>query len=181
MNAHRLLALALLAGMLGCKSSESAETNTAKRLDQGILAILEGATRVEAFRVLNLQTLKEEPKVKRRIGGFLVTPRGRTLGKEFGKELAGILSDDRTYSSAWAGCFNPGVAFYVWKGDERIDILICFVCENLYCGPPAENAHENVSFVGSPARAQLVRLVKQAFPEDKEIQGLSEVFTGVAP
>jgi hypothetical protein len=168
MNAHRLLALALLVGMLGCKSSEIG----AKRLDQRTLDILAGATRVEAFRVLNVQRPKEEPKVKKRIGGFPVNPRGRTLGKEFAKELAGILSDDRTYSNAWAACFGPGVAFQVWQGDERIDILICFLCDNLYCGPPVENAGENVSFVGSPARAQLLRLVKLAFPDDKEIQSL---------
>ena len=168
MNAHRLLALALLVGMLGCKSSDIGKG----RLDQRTLDILAGATRVEAFRVLNVQRAKEEPKVIKRIGGFPVNLRGRALGKEFGQELAGILSDDRTYSDSWAKCFDPGVAFHVWQGDERIDILICFLCDNLYCGLPAENASENVSFSGSPARAQLVRLVKLAFPDDKEIQSL---------
>jgi hypothetical protein len=166
MNAHRLLALALLVGMVGCNSSVKG------RLDQRTLAVLAGATRVEAFRVLKRHTSEEEPKVKKRIGGFLLNPKGKALGKEFAKELADILSDDRTYSNAWAACFEPGVAFHAWKGDERIDILICFMCDNLYCGPPVENAGENVSFVGTPARAQLVRLVKQAFPEDQEIQSL---------
>jgi hypothetical protein len=174
MNARRLLALALLMGMLGCKSSDIGKG----RLDQRTLDILAGATRVEAFRVLNVQRPKEEPKVKKRIGGFPVNPRGRTLGKEFGQELAGIMSDHRTYSNSWAKCFDPGVAFLVWQGDDRIDILICFGCDNLYCGPPDEHAGEvghvgeNVSFVGSPARAQLLRLVKLAFPDDKEIQSL---------
>jgi hypothetical protein len=54
------------------------------------------------------------------------------------------------------------------------DAVLCFNCSNFYCGPKTTQAQENASFADSPAAAALVRLAKEAFPDDKEIQGLKE-------
>jgi hypothetical protein len=73
---------------------------------------------------------------------------------------------------------QTGVVARLWKGSEFVDILLCYQCseyavagKNVY-GPlqfskvtpyrPFEN------------RAELVRLARQAFPDDKDIQALSE-------
>ena len=68
--------------------------------------------------------------------------------------------------------FDPGVGFRVWKDDQAVEILICFGCNNLYCGPPTNRARENAAFGSSPRRSYLVRLAKEAFPDDKAIQRL---------
>jgi hypothetical protein len=64
------------------------------------------------------------------------------------------------------------VGFRAWKEEEAVDVLICFTCDNLYCGPPTDQAKENAGFRGSPRRDDLLQLAKEAFPEDAEIQSL---------
>jgi hypothetical protein len=147
-------------------------------LDDRTKAILAGATRVDVFRTDGMNgPLEKKPRApgEMRIGGFLVTARGQDQGKEFAARLADILFARGTYS--WGGsaaCFWPGIAFRVWKDEEAVDVLICFKCENFYCGPPTEATMENASFNGSRRRADLVRLAKEAFPDDTEIQELEE-------
>src|SRR5262249_20587950 len=105
-----------------------------------------------------------------------VIAQGPDQGAELAARLRSILADEATYSRSHKMCFWPGVAFRVHSGDEVVDVLVCFYCDNLYCGPPrdlAPNA-ENLSFDGSPRRADLVRLAKEAFPDDKEIQALED-------
>jgi hypothetical protein len=55
-----------------------------------------------------------------------------------------------------------------------VGVLICFYCDNLYCGPAPDRVPRTLSFHSTPARARLVRLAKEAFPDDKEVQGLRE-------
>lgn len=147
-----------------------------KHFDDRTIAILSGATKVEVFRTdgyNDIATAKEKKPDEKRMGGYLVTAQGQDQGKEFAAKLSKILFDDRTYSNARAKCFWPGVAYRVWKDQECIDVLICFKCDNLYCGPPIERTFENASFWDSPLRSELVGLAKQAFPEDKQIQALT--------
>jgi hypothetical protein len=55
-----------------------------------------------------------------------------------------------------------------------VDVLICFKCDNLYCGPQVEYARENATFNRSPQRRRLVQLAKEAFHDDAEIQALPD-------
>jgi hypothetical protein len=138
-------------------------------------AKIAGASRVEVFRLDGMSPRTSPPTIgARTIGGFPVTARGADQGGAFADRLAGLLSRPSTYSYAFAGCFWPGVAFRVWKGEECTEVLICFQCDNLYAGPPQDRAMENASFAGSPRRRDLVRLAKEAFPDDPEIQALEE-------
>ncbi len=144
-------------------------------IDSGTSTVLAGATRVEVFRT---EGMKEPPDGRRRtaggprIGGFLIIGRGQDQGKDFAARLADILFARDTYSWSYAACYMPGVAFRVWKGEEAVDVLICFKCDNFYCGPPTDQARETASFHGTLARSRLIRLAQQAFPDDKEIQEL---------
>jgi hypothetical protein len=171
MYSFRILILVPFVVLVGCGGTGK------KRFGDQTVAVLSGATKVEVFRTdgANYIGLIKEKDIKpdeNRMGGFLVTAQGKDQGKEFAARLAKILFDERTYSDTRANCFWPGVAFRVWKEQEFIELLICFKCDNFYCGLPQERTMENASFWGSPLRPELVRMAKEAFPDDKEIQEL---------
>lgn len=116
----------------------------------------------------------QQQEGEERIGGFRVISQGTDQAEAFAAELADILLDNRTYTDKRAACYWPGVAFRMWKDDQSVDVLICFICHNLYCGRPVKIAEENSSFAQSPAESRLIRLAKEAFPDDAEIQALKE-------
>jgi hypothetical protein len=152
--------------MLGCGSGKPEP-----QPDRRTRSILEGATAVEVYRI---DSEKVAAPGDPTLDGYLVVARGQDRGEEFAARLAEVLLDPGTYSHSFALCFDPGVAYRLRKGRECLDIVICFHCENVYLGPPTRGVRENASFHESPARHRLVRLAKEAFPEDKEIQGLKE-------
>src|SRR5271156_1276059 len=138
----RLLLLASCFLVLGCGK---------KSLDSRTTAILAGATKVEVFRIdpisghMPKSTRKEGEK---RIMGFLVIAQGKDQGKEFADKLSQILFDRATYSDQISMCFDPGVAFRVWKDDEALDVLICFKCNNFGYGPPTDDPATDEGHVG---------------------------------
>jgi hypothetical protein len=132
-------------------------------------SVLSDASKVEVFRL--------DPKAGRkpgegRIGGWLITAQGKDQGSEFAAKLDDVLRDNRTFTDKWAKCYDPGVAFRAWRGNECVDVIICFKCSNFYYGPPTEFANENACFGGSPRKADLVKLAKESFPDDPAIQEL---------
>src|SRR5262249_278737 len=141
-----------------------------KSLGRQTVDILSGATKVEVFRIDGKGDRQPKPGEAAMLGNP-VTARGKDQDEAFAKKLADVLLDDRTYTEEWAKCFRPGVAFRVWRGSDSVKVLVCFQCDNFYCGPPADR---NATFHGSPQRPRLVRLAKEAFPEDPEIQALAE-------
>jgi len=153
--------------LLGCGGNAS-------RFGQRSLAVLAGATKVEVFRIDPREEAFEHKAGERRIGGYLITAQGYDQGQDFADRLAEILQDDKTFTNDYAKCFNPGVAYRVWKDAQAVEVLLCFMCDNLYCGPPTDRANETASFLGSPRRADLLRLTKEAFPDDKDIQALKD-------
>jgi hypothetical protein len=175
-RSSRLLVLAVAAVLLGCADAPRPDAKgLASNYTDRTKAILSGATKVEVFRLdgedLDLGG-KTQATGERRIGGYRVTGQGPDQGREFAVRLAAVLSDEKTYTDRFAACFWPGVAFRVWKDEECVEVLICFKCQNFYCGPPKEAAMETASFSGSPARQRLLRLAKEAFPNDAEVQAL---------
>jgi hypothetical protein len=168
MTRRRLLALVFLVLLIGSIAFLWSP------LDRRTTTILSGATKVEVFRVAGKEPPTEASSGELRIGGFRVLSQGKDQGRVFADRLAAVLSQWKTYSFTYAKCYWPGVAFRVWKGEEIVDILICFKCDNLYCGPPTMSARVTASFSESPNRARLVALAKEAFPDDQEIQGLTE-------
>jgi hypothetical protein len=154
--------------------NRSVPAEVKKLLDEKTVAVLAGATKVEVFRLEAAGPVGSQASGQRQLDGFAVKAQGKDQGQAFAKKLADVLLDEKTYSTTFAFCFTPGVAFRIWKGEACVDVVVCFMCQNFYCGPPTGNARENASFADTPARAALVRLAKEAFPDDKEIQGLEE-------
>ena len=109
------------------------------------------------------------------IQGFRVAASGPDLDPAFGSRLAAALFDPDSYQfNSAKGCiFDPGVAFRVWKGDEHVDVLLCFTCSEFIvyvpeAGGKARRAGEDFD----DNRAAFVRLAKEAFPGDAKIQAL---------
>jgi hypothetical protein len=161
------LAIVPLMLLLGCLTGDK------PRYSDRTKDVLSKSTKVEVFRI-DGKNFKEKKEGEERIGGYPVTAKGKGRDQDFAKKLTAILLDETTYTDQFAKCYWPGVVFRVWKDKEAVDVIICFKCGNFYCGPPASDVRENGSFSGSPRRADLVRLAKEAFPDDKEIQALEE-------
>jgi hypothetical protein len=170
MRLVRWLPLATFVIVLGCGQGKNP-------LDSRTATVLGRATKVEVFRIDGGKDHNPPvpPPGEGNVGGFPVTARGPDQGPAFAARLKEILSDEKTYSDSYAKCYWPGVAFRAWDDKECVDFIVCFVCDNFYLGPPSDQrVRENGSVVETPARARLIRLAKEAFPDDKEIQGLKE-------
>jgi hypothetical protein len=166
----RMLVLASAVVLSGCGVGKG-------RPDARARAILAEPTKVEVFRIDG----RNDPPDPTPIGpdtptvdGYAVTARGKDQGPGFARRLADVLLDKRTYRGDAAGCFWPGVAFRVYKGDESLDVVICFNCYNFYLGPPSDRRVFETAHFDRFAALQLVRLAKAAFPDDVDIQGLKE-------
>jgi hypothetical protein len=161
---------------MGC----AGEPRKQKELDDRTAPILSGATKVEVFRI-DGGNEQGGPKTVIKpgdptIGGYAILSKGKDQTPEFAARLNDLLTDSRTYTDQYAACFVPGVAFRIWKGEECVDLVICFKCHNFYLGPPSDGrvVGENATFSGSPNARHMIRLAKDAFPEDQEIQELKD-------
>ena len=136
------------------------------------LAILAKADRVEVYRV------KEGGKGSEQLDGYPIVDIGKPQDKAFAGKLKAVLYDEKTYDfdTAKACEFMPGVGFRVLSDEGQVDVILCFHCDELQLfttdgkHKEVEKKHEDFD----RARPALVKLAKQAFPNDKEIQALKE-------
>jgi hypothetical protein len=139
---------------------------------------------VEVFRLDSEEEKRasgdDKPKAQGpRIGQWLITATGAEQGQEFAARLADVVFQDETHFGMGSKCFFPGVAFRVWHEHDSVDVIVCFAWENLSMTTRRADGHIDYSgfseFGGSKQSvARLVRLAKEAFPEDQAIQKLVE-------
>ena len=153
------------------------EKTMARSLDQlwtePGLATLKAATRVETFRVdpgYGLGTNKTQ------IGGYGISSTGKEQGKEFASKLSAILLKPETYffEKAKRCMFQPGVAYRLWKDQDAVEVVVCFSCDEIEVFVK-DGAGKITHYSGEDfdnARAGMVALARQAFPNDKEVQSL---------
>lgn len=141
-------------------------------LGEPALAVLREADRVEVFRLKNERAEEGEE----RVGNYAVTVRGKEQGRNFAARLREVLTDEGTYVwDSGKGCdFDPGVGYRVWKGEQRIEVVLCFSCDQLVVFSPkaADGSVRSASADFDPARPALVKLAKEAFPDDPVVQAL---------
>jgi hypothetical protein len=174
---HFLVVLALLfAAPPGRTDDKPPEVpaNVKDKLGERTLAVLRGATRVEAFRVVADRDPKADEK---QVGGYPVTATAKEQGKEFTAQLAPLLLDERTwFSKRQYKCFEPGVAYRLSDGKESVEVIICFKCRDLRLTTRDADGKEVQKAFGHFEDAlfePLAKAARVAFPDDKEIQGLS--------
>jgi hypothetical protein len=177
-----LLSAVLLAGCSGrAEADKEPSARLRGRLGDQTIAILKGATKVEVFRVDGrdfADPAKEKEGQDRRIGGYAATATGPEQGGQFASRASALLLDAGNFELDLAkGCkFDPGVALRFWKEKESAEIVFCFRCDELkvVAPDPSEQGVKNPYADFGPGRAAFVKLAKEAFPDDKEIQGLKE-------
>ena len=135
--------------------------------------------------MFRIKPIKPDKPDERNIGGYTITATGREQPKEFADKLAEVLLSDKTYSGTQDRCFLPGVAFRLWADKknwlwrdkkESADVLVCLGCMNLRLASHDADGKDLKSVTGAfgPDRVPLLKLAKEAFPDDKEIQAITE-------
>ena len=152
--------------------------------DRGI-AILRGASRVETFRIVDPE-LHPEAGGPRTVERFPITDVGPQQGAPFAARLADAVLDGKDYFISLDCWPDPGVAFRAWKGKESVTLAICYECDDLEVSvrdPRGVQVHHGGGSFHDPLGGPvgLVRLAKEAFPDDPSIQELSDETTRFVP
>ncbi|NUN47312.1 MAG: hypothetical protein HUU15_00605 [Candidatus Brocadiae bacterium] len=143
---------------------------------ESVVSILWSADRVECFRV---HPEKPPEPMGKECGGYPITATAEGRKADFARSIADILFDERTYlfDTAKRCAFEPGVGFRFWiREKEHVELLLCFHCDELevHYLPPGAREPKTAREDFDPARPALVRIVKDGFPKDEEIQKLEE-------
>jgi hypothetical protein len=136
-------------------------------------SILRNGDRVEVFRVSPKRVEVGAPGT---ISGYPILAVGKEQGPDFAARLGKVLRSWSVARSSKKCGLLPGVAFRVWAGDQALEVLVCFKCDDLWphvVGEPGEPHGETLAF--DPVRADLLALAKEAFPDDSKIQALPTV------
>ena len=106
-----------------------------------------------------------------RLQGYPIISGPTAIDEASRATLSKVLTDPDTYlwDSAKACEFIPGVALRLSDANVRVDVLVCFSCEELEMYTNGKRVgHEDFD----PRRTDLLRVAKQLFPEDEAIQEL---------
>jgi hypothetical protein len=115
------LLVAAVCATIGCNPGISPEGT----------AILREGTRVEVFRVAPEPT--RSPTDRPKIGRYPVLTQGKDLGSDFAVRLAAAVNGHPELDKKCG--IHPGVAFRVWRGDQCVEVLVCFQCDVLAIHP----------------------------------------------
>jgi hypothetical protein len=160
-NPHLLSGLAVALLCCGCSTG----------LDREGASILRDATRVEVFRI---DGDKPDTTTGETFAGYPVLGVGKEQEAVFARRLAEVMLGPG-FSPLDKKCgIQPGVGFRVWRGEQSVEILVCFRCDvvSAYRTQVPKNERELQAF--SPIRPKLLALCKEALPDDAVIQGLPE-------
>ena len=169
-----LAGLLLVAGILtrGHEPVAAQEVPKAaqKALGEKGVAIVQKATKVEAFRISPKRTDKKGDKY---IGGYPILDTAKELDKNFAAKFAKVLLSDKVYAGDSERCYEPGVAFRLWQDKNAVEVIICFRCTNFEVHVMGAERGEELDLHGfGPGLEPFLALAKEAFPKDNEIQGL---------
>jgi hypothetical protein len=173
------LLLGILAAALasGCQSAVPGQSPSPKP-DPKVVELFGGpdgydvlinAARVDAFRVSDGMPPSEADQNSP--GGYAEIAGPVAISEASLGELKSRFADANSYlwDMAKACIFQPGVRFDFIRGDDRLQILVCFSCDEL-------QAWHNGKRVGGEdidrIRPVLLQVAQQAFPEDADIQAL---------
>jgi hypothetical protein len=136
------------------------------------VAVVRTATRVEVFRVAS------EPRelpLGDHVQHYPVLFTGKEQDRAFAARLSAILLGDGVTQMRKECGLEPSVAFRLWKGEDSVEVLVSFSCNLLWPHMVGAIAQDQVAEYQDfdSARAELVALVKEALPDDSEIQSLT--------
>ena len=165
----------------------SQEANALK-LDAVTEAIFAHADKVEALRLGDIQEIASRTGTEfidlanqkyGVAGGYTLLRPVRLVNTNFAprlREPLRLTPDPKTAIARISGCFDPGVGFRVWRGKTYNEVFVCFYCQGVEIVTTDEHKNRVARIrndVGA-ARKSLLALSREAFPEDKVLQGLKD-------
>lgn len=136
------------------------------------IALVNQPSKVEAFRLGPLPEQIDWQKAT--LGDYPITSGPVSVPASVGSQVAAVLTSPRSYGwhfTAKACMPSYGVRLSFHRGNERVDVMLCFECDILWV------LRNGVSTGGEDfedVRPVLVRAVKTLFPNDPVIQSLDE-------
>ena len=133
------------------------------------MSVLEAPQSIEAFRI-NSALRTADPNAPR-LGDYPILSDPVRADAATIQELSAILRDPDTYDWYRAkGCdFTPGVGLRLVRDASRVEIALCFECDELKIWRMGRTVGME-DF--DAARPRLVAIVKRLFPDDAAIQAL---------
>ena len=134
------------------------------RLGPNTVRLLQGADRVEVFRLTGEAFEKPPTTNMQNLGEWKIKQKGKTQGPLFARELANtILNETNSFAGSGAvikGClWTPNIAFRTWHGKEAATIVVCFDCHT--------SSHPDLRPVHFAAYS---RLFRQSGPVSSELR-----------
>lgn len=132
------------------------------------IQVLREPQKVEAFRI---DPARRATQDEARVGEYPVTSGPVAVDAATAAELSSILLDAATYDWLSAkGCeFTPGVGLRFVRDASRVEIALCFECDELM----VFRMERRVGMEDfDAARPRLVAVAKRLFPDDAKIQAL---------
>ena len=140
--------------------------------------ILSHPSRVEALRLGSASEVERADAANSaRIGGRFPVVTSHIVAKTgFGDELADVLLDYKNYEldpNRTSTCIiDPALSFRIFSGDDFIDVLICFKCNQLEILDSSGRTVSHYDLNIGPGRPRFAMLAKQAFKGDRVIGGI---------
>lgn len=146
------------------------------------VGILRGADRVEPMRLVpvlegdDVARLADPAQAGGFLDGFPIRTKATELGEPFADKLELFLLNDRNFSAPAEGdaercTFEPEIAFRAYEGAEWTAVVIDFDC-NLMTATSSQGQLVLPSISFAPGRQEMLELVKEAFPDEPDIQQL---------
>jgi hypothetical protein len=163
-----IIAFCSLFAISSC-SVDKIESLVGGKQAHSLVADLSQTTICEAYRVDDSYSGRKR-SAEKSIHGFAILSGPSPMDVDSRKVLSRILANSKTYvrHSVPLDCsFRPGVAFRFSDGNTKVDLLVCFSCNEL-------RYYLSGKQVGSSyfSSSKLRDLVKKLFPEDKKIQSI---------
>ena len=156
---------------LGCSLEEKMQwTNEKMASAHTIASVLRNATICEVYRLDDSYPNGRQLINGKALHGYGILSKPIPLPKKSREELLRVWTDTKTYirHSVPPDClFRPGVAFRFTDGSTKVDLLVCFSCNEL-------RYYMDCHIVGESyfQSEELVDLTREFFPDDKIIQSL---------
>ena len=175
------LPLLTILALTGCTQSPFGPSSAKQLLTPAGLDVLRNAQSVEAYRFstglpTNDQRAHGAYTFFSRLAPGLTITVGKPQDALFARRLADVLTKNGTYLfNSAKGCkFRPTVGYHLSQGNRSLDVVLCFGCDEVKFivrnerGEPIHTAIEDFD----PARARLLLLAQDAFPDDPEISAM---------
>jgi len=159
-------------------------------LDAKTQAILDGADRVETFRLVDFHEEENYTELERSaafnsheqpLDDHQVLRTGPPQGKAFAAALREAVSEAPAFigkdgkGSGTPSCFDPGVGFRVWNGQAHVDLCVCFYCTAIEIDTkdPTRRFKQSLMANLGLSRPAFLALSKEAFPQDARLAALN--------